>query len=123
MTAQKSFKIIVTFALAILPFLAFSQEEGSKIDEAAEKFNASGMIMHHIKDTYGWHFFGSGDNSFTLSLPVILFTDNGLVTFMSSAFNHDYKGKYVVEKDGMRFVNYNEKVLQLGSRRDCSSKE
>lgn len=113
MTAQRSFKIIVTFALAILPFFAFSQEEGSKIDEAAKKFNASEMIMHHIKDSYGWHFFGSGDNSFTLSLPVILFTDNGLVTFMSSAFHHDYKGKYVVEKDGMKFVNYNEKVYQL----------
>ena len=113
MTAQKSFKIIVTFALAILPFFAFSQEDGSRVEEAAKKFNASEMIMHHIKDSHGWHFFGSGDNSFTLSLPVILITDNGLVTFMSSAFHHDYDGKYIVERDGMKFVNYHEKIYQL----------
>jgi len=113
MTAQKSFKIIVTFALAILPFFAFSQEEGSRIEEEAKKFNAADMIMHHIGDSHGWHFFGSGDNSFTLPLPVILFTDNGMVTFMSSEFHHDTEGKYVVEKDGMKFVNYHETIYQL----------
>lgn len=113
MTAQKSFKIIVTFALAILPFFAFSQEEGSKVEEAAKKFNATDMIMHHIGDSHGWHFFGSGDSSFTLPLPVILFTDNGMVTFMSSAFHHDTEGEYVVEKDGMKFVNYHENIYQL----------
>ena len=113
MTAQKSFKIIVTFALAILPFFAFSQEEGSKVEEAAKKFNATDMIMHHIGDSHGWHFFGSGDSSFTLPLPVILFTDNGMVTFMSSAFHHDTEGEYVVEKNGMKFVNYHENIYQL----------
>ncbi len=113
MTAQKSFKIIVIFALAILPFFTFSQEDDSKIEEASKKFNAADMIMHHIGDSHGWHFFGSGDNSFTLPLPVILFTDNGLVTFMSSEFHHDFDGKYVVEKDGMKFVNYHENIYQL----------
>jgi len=115
MTAQKSLKIIVIFALAFLPILSFSQEEGSAVKEASEKFNASDMIMHHIKDSHGWHFFGSGDNSFTLSLPVILITDNGLVTFMSSEFHHDYNGEYIVEKNGMKFVNYHEKIYQLDS--------
>lgn len=113
MTAQKSLRIIVTFALAILPFLSFSQEEGSAVNEAAKKFNATDMIMHHIGDSHGWHFFGSGDNSFTLPLPVILFTDNGMVTFMSSEFHHDTEGEYIVEKDGMKFVNYHEKIYQL----------
>tara|TARA_R100000935_G_C2809386_1_gene154254 strand:+ start:170 stop:1255 length:1086 start_codon:yes stop_codon:yes gene_type:complete len=113
MTAQKSLRIIVTFALAILPFFTFSQEEGSKINEAAKKFNATDMIMHHIGDSHGWHFFGSGDSSFTLPLPVILFTDNGPVTFMSSAFHHDTEGEYIVERDGMKFVNYHEKIYQL----------
>ncbi|UJH90232.1 F0F1 ATP synthase subunit A [Antarcticibacterium sp. 1MA-6-2] len=113
MTAQKSFKIIVIFALAMLPFLSFSQEEGSAVKETAEAFNATDMIMHHIGDAHEWHFFGEGDHSYTLPLPVILFTDNGLVTFMSSEFHHDTEGEHIVEKDGMSFVNYHEKIYQL----------
>ena len=113
MTAQKSLKIIVTFALAIFPLVSFSQEEGSDVKEAAKKFNATDMIMHHIGDAHEWHFFGKGDHSYTLPLPVILYTDNGFVTFMSSNFNHDLEGEVVVEKDGMSFVNYHEKIYQL----------
>lgn len=44
MTAQKSFKIVMAFALAFLPLLAFSQEESS-VEEFAEEFNATEMIM------------------------------------------------------------------------------
>ncbi|WP_040506582.1 F0F1 ATP synthase subunit A [Gillisia limnaea] len=113
MIAQKSFKIIVVFALALIPLFSFSQEEGSIIKEKAEKFNATDMIMHHIGDSHGWHFFGSGENSFTIPLPVILFTDNGMVSFMSSEFHHDTEGEYIVEKDGMQFVNYHEKIYRL----------
>ncbi len=112
MTAQKSFKIVVRFALAFLPLLAFSQEE-STVEEVAEEFNATDMIMHHIGDSHGWHFFGEGEDSYTIPLPVILYTDNGLVTFMSSEFHHDTEGEYIVEKDGMQFVNYHEDIYQL----------
>ncbi|WP_026836898.1 F0F1 ATP synthase subunit A [Gillisia sp. JM1] len=114
MTAQKSFKIVMAFALAFLPLLAFSQEESS-VEEFAEEFNATEMIMHHIGDSHGWHFFGEGENSYTIPLPVILFTDNGFVTFMSSEFHHDTEAKHIVEKDGMRFVNYHEDIYQLES--------
>lgn len=114
MTAQKSFKIVVRFALAFLPLLAFSQEK-SAVEEVAEEFNATEMIMSHIGDSHGWHFFGEGENSFTIPLPVILFTESGLVTFMSSEFHHDTEGEYIVEKNGMQFVNYHEKIYQLES--------
>lgn len=114
MIAQKSYNIIVTFALALafIPFSSFAKEDAVE-DPSEEKFNATDMILHHIGDTHGWHFFGSGDNSYTIPLPVILYTDNGLVTFMSSEFHHDTEGKYVIEKDGMRFVNYHEDIYQL----------
>ncbi len=115
MIAQKSIKIIVTFALAfaLLPFSAIAQEENIPAEPTDEEFNATDMILHHIGDSHGWHFFGSGDNSYTLPLPVILYTDNGLVTFSSSEFHHDIEGEYVVEKEGMRFVNYHEKIYKL----------
>jgi len=112
MIGQKSFKILVTIALAVLPFLVFSLEN-EEIKESKDKFNATDMIMHHIGDSHGWHFFGKGDNSFALPLPVILFTDNGPVIFMSSDFHHDTEGKHVVEKDGVGFVNYHETIYQL----------
>ncbi len=115
MIAHKSLKIIVTFtlALALLPFNAFAKDD-SQAEESKNDFNPTDMIMHHIGDAHGWHFFGAGDSSVTLPLPVILYTkEDGFVTFMSSEFHHDTEGKYVVEKDGMRFVNYHEDIYKL----------
>ena len=115
MIAHKSLKIIVTFtlALALLPFNAFAKDD-SQAEESKDEFNPTEMIMHHIGDSHGWHFFGEGDSSFTLPLPVILFTEeDGFVTFMSSEFHHDTEGHHVVEKDGMRFVNYHEDIYKL----------
>ncbi len=81
-------------------------------------FNPTDMIMHHVKDAYGMHIItlneGKEDEShITIPLPVILWTDNGLTTFMSSEFHHDYNGEVIVEKNGGRFVNVHEKVYQL----------
>ena len=118
MTAQKSLVISLyfTLALAIFPIFSFAQEheeEHESLAEAEEEFNATDMILHHIGDSHGWHFFGEGDSSFTLPLPVILYTENGLVTFMSSEFHHDTDGHHVVEKDGMSFVNLHEDIYRL----------
>ena len=55
----------------------------------------------------------AGDIS--IPLPVILWTDNGLVTFMSSELHHDMEGKTIVEKKGAKFVNLHEKIYQLNS--------
>ena len=80
--------------------------EGTKTEE----FDITAFILHHIADSHGFHLWGEGDNSVAVSLPVILWTDNGLVIFMSSAFHHDDEGKHVVEKNGQSFVNYHEKI-------------
>lgn len=55
-------------------------------EEAAKgKFNVGDMIMHHIKDDYGWEF----AHGFTLHLPVILYSaDRGLEMFSSSHLAH-----------------------------------
>lgn len=118
MIAKKSLVISLyfTLALAIFPFFSFAQEHGeeeSALMEAEKEFNATDMILHHIGDSHGWHFFGEGDGSYTLPLPVILYTDNGLVTFMSSEFHHDTEGHHVVEKEGMSFVNLHEDIYML----------
>lgn len=80
-------------------------------DETVEQeiFDVKEIIFHHIQDSHSFHV--AGDIS--VPLPVILWTDNGLVTFMSGAFHHDAEGKTVVEKKGMAFINLHEKIYRL----------
>jgi F-type H+-transporting ATPase subunit a len=53
-------------------------------------------IMHHIADAHDWHLWGEGDNSFSIPLPVILYTKGGIDVFMSSDFHH---GHSTVQKE------------------------
>ena len=77
-----------------LSFLSYASEnKESSADE--EAFNASELIFHHIGDSHSFHVAGD----FSLSLPIILWTDNGLVTFSSGEFHHDVDGKVIVEKE------------------------
>lgn len=111
---------IKTLFLGIFLLTAYAtvaQEAETLQEELQEenKFDPQALIMHHIKDAYGFHIIDIGEKQYSISLPIILWTDNGLVTFMSSAFDHDYYGNVVVERNGMRFVNYKEKIYQLNA--------
>ncbi|WP_373283694.1 F0F1 ATP synthase subunit A [Psychroflexus salis] len=103
----KHFFIAFMFLVTATSF-SFSSESDSSKD-----FNPTDMIMHHIGDSHGWHFFDYNEISVTLPLPVILYTDAGLVAFMSSEFHHDAEAKEIVEKNGMRFVNSHETIYKL----------
>jgi F-type H+-transporting ATPase subunit a len=97
---------------------SFSFASNSTAEGEDHEFNAKDMIMHHVKDAYGMHIitFNEGkenESHISIPLPVILYTDAGFVTFMSSEFHHDYHGEVIVEKEGLRFVNVHEKVYQL----------
>ncbi len=81
-----------------------------KLASSEEPFDTGNFILHHIADAHDFHMWGEGHSSVSLPLPVILWTDNGLVTFMSSAFHHDDEAKEVVERNGQRFVKYHEKI-------------
>ena len=85
---------------------------------AEEEFNSVEMIMHHISDAHDFHFLDYTDSegvehAVSIPLPIILYTSNGLVCFMSSAFHHNDDGTYVVSKKGTNFVKYHEKIYQL----------
>ena len=99
--------LLLSFFLSI-SFFGYASENESKQNEP---FDTKELIFHHIKDSHGFHV--AGDIS--IPLPVILWTDNGLVTFMSSEFHHDIEGKTIVEKKGSKFVNLHEKIYQLNS--------
>jgi F-type H+-transporting ATPase subunit a len=108
------------FTILCLSVYSFGFASDAKASEEDGEFNAKDMIMHHVKDAYGMHILtlneGKADEKhITIPLPVILYTDNGFTTFMSSEFHHDYHGEVVVEKNGNRFVNVHEKIYQLNN--------
>ena len=72
-------------------------EQHSPQEEEKEGFSATDLIVHHILDDYGWHLFTYKDDNgdahhVTIPLPVILYTDDGLVCFWSAAFHHAPNG-------------------------------
>jgi len=97
--------------ILVLVFLSFFCKSSASFKDAVPEtdFNTSELIFHHIGDSHSFHVVGE----LSIPLPVILWTGNGLVTFMSDAFHHDTEGTVIVEKNGMKFVNIEEKIYQL----------
>ncbi|MBI1307665.1 MAG: F0F1 ATP synthase subunit A [Bacteroidetes bacterium] len=65
-----------------------------ELHEEEKAFNAGEMIMHHIADAHEIHFFslnvGTPDEKdYSLYLPIILYTEDGLKVFSSSNFYHN----------------------------------
>lgn len=115
---SKKFFSIAFYAVlfSLLSFSAFSQEhtaaDTSHVSATAEHAEAaekdediSKVILHHIADSHEWHFFGD----VSIPLPVILWTDNGLVTFLSNKFGHNDHGTEIIDADGTKLVNYHGK--------------
>jgi len=99
-------------------FNIMASENNNNKSGAEEEFNSVEMIMHHISDAHDFHFLDYTDSegvehAISIPLPIILYTNNGLVCFMSSKFHHNDDGTYVVSKKGTNFVKYHEKIYQL----------
>jgi F-type H+-transporting ATPase subunit a len=48
------------------------------------------MILEHIVDSYEWHILSYGDFHLSLPLPVIVYHEGSLITFLSSALHHGH---------------------------------
>jgi len=107
-----TFKNVLFSALFIaISFAGYAIEDIENKDD--KEFNPKEMILHHVKDAHGFHLWDWNGHAVSLPLPIILWTDNGLTTFMSSAFHHDDSGHTIVEKNGGKFVKIHEKIYQL----------
>jgi F-type H+-transporting ATPase subunit a len=113
----KTLAILCVF-FASFSFLApksFAETASHDAGEHEKKgFDITGFIFHHIGDAYEFTFWG-GDvegksNWVGIYLPVILYTDNGLVTFCSSEFGRNDDGTKIIEKKGQNFVKYHGKI-------------
>jgi F-type H+-transporting ATPase subunit a len=120
-------RLVLSFFFAMTSIFSFGNDGHNADDkvaaihenivkkEEAKEFKAVDMIMHHIKDAHDFHIFGEGHSSVSLPLPIILYTKNGLVAFLSSDFHHDDHGKVVVEKLGQKFVKAHEHIYYASS--------
>ena len=79
-------------------FMNVFAEGGPKKSNSSEKYNPTEDILHHIADAHEWHFWGEGDNSVSLPLPVILYTEGKLDVFISSKFKHGHADVVVGER-------------------------
>lgn len=114
---SKMKRLIVVFTL-FLAFFSVTSPVLAQVDsvqtatdihvepEAEKKFDIGKFALHHVADAHSWHVIGD----VYISLPVILYTADGFVSFSSGDFLSDDNGKVVVEKDGQRFVKFHEKI-------------
>jgi len=114
--------VILTIAFVVLSNKTVYSQEHNASQESEEthqteedKFDITSMIMHHISDAHEFHVLDWKGHSVSVPLPIILWTDNGLVSFMSSEFHHNDDGTHVVEKKGLKFVKYHEKIYQANA--------
>ncbi|EGV42997.2 ATP synthase F0 subunit A [Bizionia argentinensis JUB59] len=115
MVAKKSIKLLVVFVLALTSFTAFAQDDTveNNLIDSPEEIRA--YIAHHLKDSHDFHLYTNNKTGvhYGFSLPVIVWTNDGLKTFMSSAFQHDDNGTVIVEKDETKLVKYHSKIYEL----------
>ena len=116
---KKPVFIIVLFTLSISSFLANEPGNISSPTAENEVYNPVPSIMHHISDDHEWHLWGEGDKSFSIPLPIILYTEGNFDIFMSSGFHHghskiikdnrtysiDHHG-HISEDSGLSFIDF-----------------
>lgn len=122
--AQKSIKFILIVAVALFTSVNFAaiseknqdnQSDGGRVNTKEE---VEAYILHHIKDSHDFSLFSytsdEGERKHVgFPLPIILWTSEGLVTFMSSEFHHNDDGHVIVEKGGLKFAKIHSKIYEL----------
>lgn len=104
-------------------FSAGNEPEKPQENQPEKEENFSDFIMHHIADMHEYHLADWNGHAISIPLPVILWTENGLVTFLSSEFKHDDSGKVVVERKGQKFVKYHEEIYYANQDNSLSFNE
>lgn len=116
MNQKNMIKFAFSFLVLIFTF-NFTFAEGTTKSNDSETFNPTETAMHHVKDSHQFEIWGDG---VTLYLPVILWTDNGLVLFSSKEFKGNDDGEVVVEKKGKRFIKFHEKIYYANTKKNAS---
>ncbi|PQJ76866.1 F0F1 ATP synthase subunit A [Polaribacter glomeratus] len=122
--AQKTVKFLTIVVLALFTTVGYALESDTKYDSSNDggrvntKTEVEEYILHHLKDSHDFSLWSytsvEGERKHVgFPLPVILWSSNGLVTFMSSEFHHNDDGHVIVEKNGLKFVKIHSKIHEL----------
>ena len=122
--AQKTIRFLLIAVIALITATGFALESDKKTDnpqdggEVNTQAEVKAYIKHHLKDSHDFSFFSytsdEGERKHVgFSLPVILWSSEGLVTFMSSEFHHNDDGHVIVEKKGLKFAKIHSKIYEL----------
>ncbi len=93
-----------------------SHSSGEGLIDTKSKIDA--YKKHHLADSHDFSLFSYTDSHgkrkhVGFSLPVIVWSSKGLVTFMSSEFHHNDDGHVLVNKKGAKFAKIHSKIYEL----------
>ncbi|MGJ8744356.1 F0F1 ATP synthase subunit A [Polaribacter sp.] len=122
--AQKPIKFLLIAVITLFSATSFASESDKKHDDQKDggrvnsKEKVEAYILHHIKDSHDFSLFSytsdEGERKHVgFPLPIILWTSEGLVTFMSSEFHHNDDGHVIVEKSNLKFAKIHSKIYEL----------
>ena len=123
--SNKPLRFLLVALVACVPYMGFANPTADSIPAAKEaiaehhapashqekEFNATDLINSHIGDSHEFHLADWGGHPISFYLPVILWTNNGLVSFSSEAFHHDNEGKHIIAVDNQNLVRYKEVIF------------
>ncbi|WP_115816406.1 F0F1 ATP synthase subunit A [Winogradskyella eximia] len=123
---QQSFKSLALVLLVFLPTSIFALNEGGDGGQVDTKNEVDAYIQHHIQDSHDFSLFSYTNDEgerkhFGFPLPVIVWSSEGLRTFMSSEFHHNDDGHVIVEKDGVKFAKIHSKIYELDANASAVS--
>lgn len=112
MIAKKSIKIFTVLVFTLLSYVAGAEhhekaESGGQIDTPEE---IKAYIKHHLQDSHDFVLYTDGATGHHVGFPLpVIIWDEGLHTFMSSAFHH---GEEVVESNGKHYAIHHGKIYR-----------
>ncbi|MEB8328203.1 F0F1 ATP synthase subunit A [Flavobacteriaceae bacterium KMM 6897] len=122
-------KYVSNIALLFILLIAFNGYSNSEPTEGGQvkgQDEVSKYIQHHIKDAHDFHLFSytnsEGERKHVgFPLPVIVWSSNGLVSFMSSEFHHNDNGEVLVERNGLKFAKVHSKIYELPANAEAAT--
>ncbi|WP_425593925.1 F0F1 ATP synthase subunit A [Maribacter aquivivus] len=118
MQVSNTIKTLLQLLILCFSLQSFAISDTEPEGTVSTKEQVDEYILHHLKDSHDFHLFSytadSGERKHVgFPLPVILWSNNGLATFMSSEFHHDDNGQVIVERNGSKFVKLHSKIYEL----------
>ena len=118
---RNAFQFLAILCFTFFTATTFANDSDTIIndgDRVDTKNEVDAYILHHIKDSHDFNLFSYTNDAgerkhFGFPLPIIIWTSNGLTTFMSSAFHHNDDGSVIVEKNGLKFAKIHSKIYEL----------